>query len=144
MLQNGDSVKCDWLVWSEEKQALFCFPCQIFSGNQNLGHLSSVSGWSILVGWKKLYDRVPMHDKSIIHRENYIWWQEAELYQSSDASIDIQLNESINSEKLKWREILKRITDVILFLGERGLAFRGSTQKIGHPDNWYHKASCKL
>ena len=53
MLQNGDSVKRDWLVWSEEKQALFCFPCQIFS-DQNLGHLSNVSGWSILVGWKKL------------------------------------------------------------------------------------------
>ena len=23
MLQNGDSVKCDWLVWSKEMQALF-------------------------------------------------------------------------------------------------------------------------
>ena len=78
---------------------------------------------------------VPMHDKSIIQRENYIRWREAELYQSSVASIDMQLNESIKSEKLKWREILKRIIDNILFLGERGLAFRGSTQKIGHPDN---------
>ena len=44
MLQNGDSVKRDWLVWSEEKQALFCFPCRIFIADQNLGHLSSVSG----------------------------------------------------------------------------------------------------
>ena len=85
-----------------------------------------------------------MHDKSIIHRENYIQWREAELYQSSDASIDMQFNESIKSEKLKRREILKRIIDVILFLGKRGLAFRGSTQRVGHPDNGYHRASCKL
>ena len=47
----------------------------------------------------------------------------------------MQLNESIKSEKLKWREILKRIIHDILFLGERGLALCGSTQKIGHPDN---------
>ena len=30
---------------------------------------------------------------------------------------------------------MKRIIDVVLFLGERGLAFRGSSQRIGDPHN---------
>ncbi|XP_019851026.1 PREDICTED: zinc finger MYM-type protein 1-like [Amphimedon queenslandica] len=132
-LQNGNYVERDWLVWSEEKTALFCFPCRIFSCSE-VSHLSSVTGWSTEIGWKKLYDRIPMHEKSITHRENYIRWREAELHLHDDG-IDVRLSDDIRSEKLRWREILKRIIDVILFLGERGLAFRGSTQKIGHRDN---------
>ena len=34
-----------------------------------------------------------------------------------------------------WKEILKRIIHVILFLAERGLAFRGSSQKVDSKDN---------
>ena len=30
---------------------------------------------------------------------------------------------------------MKRIIDIVLFLGERGLAFRGSSQRIGSPNN---------
>ena len=39
------------------------------------------------------------------------------------------------SQVTKWREILKRIIDVVLFLGERGLAFMGLSQRIGDPHN---------
>ena len=34
------------------------------------GHLVSINGWSSDVGWKKLYDRVPEHEKSVAHRES--------------------------------------------------------------------------
>ena len=30
-LPNGDNVPRDWLVWSKSKQALFCFPCRLFT-----------------------------------------------------------------------------------------------------------------
>ena len=45
---------------------------------------------------------------------------------SKSAGIDMQLNSEILSQKCMWREVLKRIVDVILFLRERGLAFHGS------------------
>ena len=38
-------------------------------------------------------------------------------------------------ESEKWYNILKRITDVTLFLGEGGLAFQGSSQRIGDSNN---------
>ena len=47
----------------------------------------------------------------------------------------MQLEHEILSEVAMWREILKRIIDIVLFLGERGLAFRGSSQRIGSADN---------
>lgn len=54
---------------------------------------------------------------------------------ASSSGIDIQIEKQIRSELTKWREILKRIIHVILFLSERGLAFRGTSQKLGVLNN---------
>ena len=35
----------------------------------------------------------------------------------------------------KWREIFRCILDVVLFLAERNLPFRGSTIKLDDPNN---------
>lgn len=45
------------------------------------------------------------------------------------------LLKSITDEKEKWRELLKRLIKVTLFLAERGLAFRGDSEKIGESSN---------
>ena len=45
------------------------------------------------------------------------------------------LERSIKVELEKCYNILKRIIDVILFLGERSLAFWGASQRIGHSNN---------
>ena len=44
--------------------------------------------------------------------------------------------ERILSEAQKWKMILARIIHIVVFLGERGLPFRGSSQRIGHIHNW--------
>jgi hypothetical protein len=43
--------------------------------------------------------------------------------------------QSIQHEKEKWCELLKRLIKVTLFLAERGLAFRGDSDKIGESSN---------
>ena len=45
------------------------------------------------------------------------------------------LESSIKVESKKWYNILKRIIDVSLLLGERCLTFRGSSQRIGDSNN---------
>ena len=47
-LPNGEDVHRDWLVWSESKQALFCFPCRLFTPSSNTNHslLASSTGYS--------------------------------------------------------------------------------------------------
>ena len=51
------------------------------------------------------------------------------------SSIDNYIVDQIKSESNKWKKILHRILDIILFLSERGLAFTGSSQHIGDIHN---------
>lgn len=53
----------------------------------------------------------------------------------NDARIDVIIEESILSEAAKWKKLLTWITDVVVFLGERGLAFGGSSLRIGDVHN---------
>ena len=61
--QNGDTTDRNWLVWSETKQAIYCFPCRLYRF-YGASHLLSINGWSVSLGWKKLYDHIPDHEKN--------------------------------------------------------------------------------
>ena len=45
------------------------------------------------------------------------------------------LEATIEVESEKWYNSLKRLIDVIIFLGERGFTFQGSSQRIGDSNN---------
>ena len=47
-----------------------------------------------------------------------------------DSGNDMLLENELKSEVNRWIKLLKRIIDVVIFLGERGLPFRESTQII--------------
>ena len=49
--------------------------------------------------------------------------------------IDSSLQKQFATEMAKWREIFRCILDVVLFLAERNLPFRGSTIKLDDPNN---------
>ena len=49
--------------------------------------------------------------------------------------IDQQLQSQFESEVSRWREIFRCILDVVLFLSERQLPFRGSTTELNNPNN---------
>ena len=48
---------------------------------------------------------------------------------------DSLLEECYQSEAAKWSNAMKRIIDVVFISGERGLAFSGSSHRIGDPNN---------
>ena len=39
------------------------------------------------------------------------------------------------AERTIWRNVLERLIDIVIFLGERNLAFRGSDETLGSPQN---------
>jgi hypothetical protein len=47
----------------------------------------------------------------------------------------IVLWQKIQNETQEWKDLLQRFLEVILFLEERGLTFRGGSHLIGHPRN---------
>ena len=49
--------------------------------------------------------------------------------------VENHLEASIKVESKRWYNIFKRIIDVTLFIGEHGLAFQGSSQRIADSNN---------
>lgn len=137
VLANGEVFNRDWLCWSNSKKSLFCFPCFLrnteFDASASV--LGSQSGWDILKGWRKLKDRVPAHENSIFHKENYVRWKSASRSAILKSSIGSSLLKQLNCEASNWEKVLYRILDVIFFLSERGLALLGSNENIGNPRN---------
>uniref|UniRef100_A0A671MPV2 DUF4371 domain-containing protein n=1 Tax=Sinocyclocheilus anshuiensis TaxID=1608454 RepID=A0A671MPV2_9TELE len=50
-------------------------------------------------------------------------------------TIDSDLMKQMDSEREYWKQVLRRVVSVIKFLGERGLAFRGSDELLGSAHN---------
>ncbi|KAL4153194.1 hypothetical protein QTP88_001027 [Uroleucon formosanum] len=82
-----------------------------------------------------MYDKVLEHENSSVHKKSYVQWKSEIFKIKKDKSLSGILLKSINSDKEKWRELLKRLIKVTLFLAERGLAFRGDSEKIGESSN---------
>ena len=83
----------------------------------------------------KLKDKIPIHEASVSHVQNYITWKLAVKAAKTGRSINYLLYDQLKEEQEKWKSILNRVLCVILFLAERGLAFRGDEEKIGDPTN---------
>ena len=86
---------------------------------------------------EKLHDKVIAHEKSNDHKMGYLTWKQLEQKIKEDTggqTFECMLVNEYNFEKNKWRAILRRILDVVFFLGKRGLAFRGSLL-IDDPQN---------
>jgi len=52
-----------------------------------------------------------------------------------DLHVDNAMISVMRNEINYWTEVLKRVIAVIIYLAERGLAFRGTDEKIGSPSN---------
>ncbi|XP_064122701.1 uncharacterized protein LOC135226949 [Macrobrachium nipponense] len=75
------------------------------------------------------------HEHTNYHKQCYLDWRQLEARLKEESGIDDQLQRSIQSEKSKWKLILKRILDVVLTLGERGLSFQGESSMICDTNN---------
>lgn len=136
-LVNGETVSRDWLVWSRAKEALYCVPCRIFSNlpQTQKSVLASADGYSASRKWKKLHDKIPEHENTVSHKNCYVLWKTEQRKSRTATSLNDLLLKSIQHEQEIWKDILRRLFHVTLFLAERGLAFRGDSNKIDHPSN---------
>lgn len=131
-LANGDEVNRSWLLYSPRNEAAYCFCCLMYTSStpNSRSSFESASGFS---NWRHT-ERVHDHENSPSHRKAFTTWKEAErrLYQGKGIDSEVQLQ--IQSEKQRWRDILKRVLDCIRFLASQNFAFRGHTESL-HDDN---------
>ncbi|XP_065671898.1 zinc finger MYM-type protein 5-like [Hydra vulgaris] len=130
-LPNGEKVNRQWLLYSASKNSLFCFPCILFSNTKTSKFADTSKGFS---EWKQLNPRIPEHKNSCEHRNCFTSWKEMEK-NLKGRSLDKDIQNAIQTEKEKWRNILKVVIDSFMFCTKNSLAFRGSFNIIGEPNS---------
>nr|XP_004206907.1 52 kDa repressor of the inhibitor of the protein kinase-like [Hydra vulgaris] len=132
-MKNGEYVPRDWLVWSKVKQSIFCFPCRLFSKlpTASRSRLTTISGYCFQRNWKKLHDKIPEHQNSSNHKYCYIKWRLLEKSIDSNFTVDSMLLQTIKNQASQWKQVLRQILDVTLFLAKRGLGFKGTSDLVG-------------
>lgn len=126
LLENGERVLRKWLVYSPKSDAAFCFCCRLFDCSSK-SQFGQISGFS---DWKHLGDRLKSHETSPDHFKYMVTWLDAENSLRGESSINKELLRQISSEAERSKEVLRRLVEIILFLAENNIAFRGSSAKL--------------
>ncbi|KAM3858201.1 zinc finger MYM-type protein 1 [Diretmus argenteus] len=117
----------DWLCGCATVNRLFCFPCLLFGGSTTDNNVWTTAGYCDL---NNLPSAIAKHEKSVVHIQSQIALKTFG-HNRIDLALDEQrrLNVNMHNEKVKQnREILKSLIDVVCFLGNQELAFRGNDE----------------
>ncbi|CAG9822955.1 unnamed protein product [Phaedon cochleariae] len=126
---NGERVTRKWLVYSPSTGKLFCVPCKLFSNYSSNESKFAKDGFC---DWKNVTTRVSEHENTSQHRTSCF---KLSARGKSSQRIDHHICEQIEEEKKYWREVLKRVVATVQMLTARGLAFKGTNQSLGSPEN---------
>ena len=135
-LKNDEKCDRKWLMYSESQGTVFCYVCKLFSLDEE--NVFVKKGFS---NWKKGEETISSHENGKEHNRCMIDWLNC-IHE--DSHVDKGLVNAMKSEIAYWTEILRRVIAAILYLAERGLAFRGSNEVIGLPHNGNYLGALEL
>ncbi|XP_050508947.1 zinc finger MYM-type protein 5-like [Diabrotica virgifera virgifera] len=125
-LSGGQKIHRTWLAYSKSKNPLFCIPCKIFSRSNSEQNISALAKEQGLTQWKKLNQRIPEHENSLIHKKCFCSWKSLQSSLNKGTGIDRELQDKIALEEAHWRGVLYAIIDVIINLAKQDSPLRGS------------------
>lgn len=123
ILPNGEKVKRQWLLYSQSKDALFCFPCRLFSidDKKDKSAFSNIDeGFN---DWRNLNPLIVNHERSIPHRHSYVDWKELEIGLKTSRYVDAEHQTLIQAEAEKWCNVLNCIVDVTATIVLPGITY---------------------
>ncbi|KAJ6639835.1 Zinc finger MYM-type protein 1, partial [Pseudolycoriella hygida] len=136
---NGRCFRVDWfqnfkwLEYSIVRDAAFCFPCRMFAPTHPKSKTFAITGFN---SWKNALNKSHgfyKHESTSIHKNCMCTWEER--LKANDGAIKpvSELLSSIILEKRRF--FMKAIIDVIIFLVENELAFKGEWDDENHIEN---------
>lgn len=108
-------------MYSNTTGCLYCVPCKLFHPRSDSSFCKGFNDWKNCI-------RLKEHEQNAEHRFNI---QTFVLRGNVLGKIDSSLHETYLKEIDYWHRVLKRVVDVIKFLGTRGLSFRGTNEIFG-------------
>jgi hypothetical protein len=121
----GERIDRSWLCYSPTTGCLFCFACKLLSTSAT----KMTSGFN---DWKNADAKLASHENSLQHRSAMIALCSRK---AATGRVDVGLTEQFETECQYWRMVLHRVVNVVQFLCERGLAFRGRDEIVGSNGN---------
>ena len=122
-----------WLVYSVSKSALYCFCCLLYP-ESNFNCLSAFEKNVGFTTWKNRC-RLDAHERSSAHRRSFCRWKEHERsLVEGEGQIDDQLADALRKEEDKWRQVLKRLLNIVIYLARTNAALRGHVEKLTSGD----------
>lgn len=112
--------KKPWLCGCEVKNALFCFPCLLFSGEDAW----TKSGFTNI---NKIKDKTDKHERSVKHKNNVVSLEllgKVNIKENLSEAYKLSIIEHNNKVRMN-REILSKIIDCIEFCGDYEIPLRG-------------------
>lgn len=130
-LPNGTEAERDWIIFSPSLQGVLCFVCKLF-GVTNQHPNAQTFRTTAYNDWKNCIRSFDVHERSRSHLAAYLAYRTRAM---QTATLDSGFLRQQEIEIKYWRELLRRVVSVIKFLAARGLAFRGSDQRLGSHSN---------
>lgn len=129
-LKNNEVVHRDWLVYSLSADCVFCFYCKLF--NATISPFNSQTGFK---DWSHLSRNLERHEKSSSHINCVKKNIDLKKNLVKGRTVDSVIQDEIKREKKRWAAVLERIIEIIRFLAQQNLAFRGKSQKLYESNN---------
>lgn len=115
-------------MYSISKDRIYCFCCVLF-GCDDVPLRRGTNVWEGLT--KKLHE----HEVGKSHQKCLDDWVTLRKGISRKQTIDDHELSIFQKERNFWREVLERLIDIVIFLSERNMAFRGSEEILGSQHN---------
>ncbi|KAL4119602.1 hypothetical protein QTP88_012401 [Uroleucon formosanum] len=123
----------NWLEYSDASDTAFCFPCHCFKGNEiNSSYSESTFSSNGFKAWYRAIDAFKKHQSSKCHLNSAKALTDFINLKSINCVLDKNRLEEISrkeKDRLKNREFMNRIIDIIICLGKSGRPFRGHDEK---------------
>lgn len=104
---NGEKFCRQWLCYSPSTGKLFCFAIKLFGGNAVQATKFVSVGFD---NWRAGESRIKMHESSDGHREAMLSFASR---QREAGRVDYLAAKQIEEERCYWRQIVKRLIDVL-------------------------------
>ncbi|CAI6362922.1 unnamed protein product [Macrosiphum euphorbiae] len=128
-LPNGECIKRSWIIYSKSSDSVFCFCCKLF----NIGVVSLTTNGNN--DWKNISNILNRHETSNSHKKAYQNWKELETRCKRGKTINNINEANLKIETEHWKNVLKRIIELIKTLSSQNLAFRGKSDKLNTSNN---------
>jgi len=123
--KTGQLIERDWLCYSPSQAKLFCFYCKLMTDAEQFGKTGCAD-------WRHITMLISRHESSNSHKDAVVIFR---LRKCIKERVDATLAKQVTAQQNYWYSVLERTSEVIRFLSERGLAFRGSDETIDSPHN---------